>query len=85
MEELDQTLDEPIVLYVHREAYIAAYYAEETINVQDLRGALAEVKSGAYVLVNTRSNEDRRVFRDAPPITEIGRGSALFCVIKQIS
>jgi hypothetical protein len=84
VEELNQTIDEPIELYVHREAYIAAYYAENTINVRDLRGALDEVQSGDYVLVNTRSNEDRRVFKDAQSTVEVGRGSALFCVIKQI-
>ena len=81
---LDQIRKEPINLYVHREAYIAAYYAHNNISVRDLRGALDEVKSGDDVLVNTRTNEDRRVFQDAPPIIQIGRGDALFCVIKQI-
>jgi hypothetical protein len=84
VENLNRTTDEPINLYVHREAYIAAYYADETINVQDLRGALDDVQPGDHVLVNTRTNEDRRVFKDAPPIVQIGRGDALFCVIKQI-
>jgi hypothetical protein len=84
VEKLNQTTDEPINLYVHREAYIAAYYAEENISVQELRGALANVGPGDYVLVNTRTNEDRRVFRDAQPMEQIGRGDALFCVIKQI-
>ena len=84
VENLDQTPDKPINLYVHREAYIAAYYADENINVHDLRGALDEVQPGDYVLVNTRTNEDRRVFKDAPPILQIGRGNAIFCMIKQI-
>jgi hypothetical protein len=84
VEALNQTVDTPIKLYVHREAYIAAYYADATIHVQDLRGALDDVQPGDYVLVNTRTDEDRRVFKDAPPIVQIGRGDALFCVIKQI-
>lgn len=84
VEDLNQTSDQPINLYVHREAYIAAYYADENINVQNLRGALAEVKPGDYVLVNTRTNEDRRVFRDAPPVLQVGRGDAIFCMVKQI-
>lgn len=84
VERLNQTTDEPANLYVHRESYIAAYYANKRINVQDLRGALDNVQPGDYVLVNTRTNEDRRVFKDAEPIVEIGRGDALFCVIKQI-
>jgi hypothetical protein len=84
VENLAQTLHEPINLFVHRESYIAAYYANENINVHDLRGALDEVKPGDTILVNTRTNEDRRVFKDAPPVVEIGRGDALFCTIKQI-
>lgn len=84
VENLEQKIDNPINLYVHREAYIAAYYADENISVHDLRGALNEVKPGDYILVNTRTNEDRRVFRDAPPVLQIGRGEATFCTIKQI-
>ncbi|HET9914141.1 MAG TPA: hypothetical protein VFQ13_19765 [Anaerolineales bacterium] len=84
VENLNQVSDQPINLYIHREAYIAAYYADENINVHDLRGALAEVKPGDYVLVNTRTNEDRRVFKDAPPVLQVGRGDAIFCMVKQI-
>ena len=84
VEKMDETIDQPVNLYVHREAYIAAYYAGKNINVQDLRGALDEVKPGDYALVNTRTNEDRKVFKDAEPVLQIGRGDAVFCVIKQI-
>lgn len=84
VQQLDQTLEEPVDLYVHREAYIADYYADENMNVQDLRGALDDVGPGDYVLVNTRTNEDLRVFKDAPPILQISRGNAIFCVIKRI-
>jgi len=80
---LEQTLDTPIDLYVHREAYIAAYYVDENIAVHDLRGALEEVDPGDYVLVNTRTNEDRRVFKDAPMLIQVERSGALFCIIKQ--
>jgi hypothetical protein len=84
VEKMNQMVDHPVNLYVHREAYIAAYYAAKGIHVQELRGALDEVKPGDYVLVNTRTNEDRKVFKDAEPILQIGRGDAVFCVIKQI-
>src|SRR5215207_2495863 len=80
---LEQTLDAPIDLYVHREAYIAGYYADETVAVHDLRGAHEEVNPGDYVLVNTRTNEDRRVFKDAPTKIQVERSGALFCIIKQ--
>jgi len=84
VEQLDQTRAEPVNLYVHREAYIAGYYADENISVHDLRGSLDDVQPGDYVLVNTRTNEDLRIFRDALPILQIGRNNAVFCVIKRI-
>ncbi|HET9588422.1 MAG TPA: hypothetical protein VFO91_06505 [Anaerolineales bacterium] len=83
VQQLGQTLEEPVDLYVHREAYIADYYAGENLSVHELRGALDGVRSGDYVLVNTRTNEDRRVFRDAPAVLQIRRGDAIFCVIKR--
>ncbi len=83
VEMLERTSDTSINLYVHREAYIADYYADGTITVQELRGALDQVQPGDYVLVNTRTNEDRRVFKDAPSVIEVRRGEAIFCQIKQ--
>jgi hypothetical protein len=74
----------PINLFVHREAYIAAYYANSNINVRDLRGAGEEVVRGNYVLVNTRTNEDRRILKDISPMIQITRGKALFCEIKRV-
>jgi hypothetical protein len=84
VEKLEQRLDQPATLYVHREAYIADTYASQAITVHELRGALDQVQPGDYVLVNTRTNEDRRVFKDAPPVLSIGRGDAIFCMVKQI-
>ena len=84
VDTLESRLDAPAKLYVHREAYIADYYASENITVHELRGAVHQVLPGDYVLVNTRTNEDRRVFKDDSPILQIGRGNAIFCEIKQI-
>ena len=84
VERLEAGVIAPFDLYVHREGYIAAYYANQTNNVHELRGALDKVKSGDYVLVNTRTNEDRRIFKDAETVLEIGRGAAVFCMIKRI-
>ncbi|MEO8356002.1 MAG: hypothetical protein ABI621_08810 [Chloroflexota bacterium] len=83
VEELNASTAEPIGLYVHREAYISEYYANDNIKVYQLRGAAGQVTSGDYVLVNTRTNEDRRILRDVPPFLEIKRGNALFCIIKR--
>jgi hypothetical protein len=84
VESLEKTVDIPANLYVHREAYIADYYADNTISVHERRGALNEVQPGDFVLVNTRTNEDRRIFKDALPVIQVGRDKALFCQIKQI-
>ena len=83
VEELDRIHD-PINLYVHREAYIAGYYVNRNITVKELRGAANEVKSGDYVLVNTRTNEDRHILKDGSPVIQIQRGDALFCIIKRV-
>ena len=84
VERLERTVDIPVNLFVHREAYIADYYADERITVRELRGALHEVQTGDYILVNTRTNEDRKVFKDASPVLQVGREGAIFCEIKQI-
>ena len=84
VERFDDTLDSPVNLYIHREAYIAAYYAGENTRVRDTRGALKEIRSGDYILVNTRTNEDRSAFREAWPVLQVARGGANFCMIKQI-
>jgi hypothetical protein len=84
MEKLNQSVSDPANVYVHREAYIAAYYANENIHVQELRGALDKVKPGDIILVNTRTNEDRKVFKDTPIILQITRGDAIFCTMRQI-
>jgi len=84
VEQFDEQLDEPANLFVRREGYIAEYYAGKNIIVHELRGALSEVQSGDYVLVNTRTNEDRSTFRDAPPVLQVRRGEAIFCEIKKI-
>jgi hypothetical protein len=83
-QQLDQLVRQPANLYVHREAYIAAYYASPNLKVQELRGALKDVKRGDYILVNTRANEDRKVFDDAPIVLEVKRGDAAFCMMRQI-
>jgi hypothetical protein len=84
VEALNARLLEPGNLYVRREAYIAEYYADERLNVIGLRDNQEEVESGDYILVNTRTNEDRSTFRDAPPVLEITRGDAVFCVVKKV-
>ena len=74
----------PANLYVHREAYIAATYATPGLHVFEERGNLKNIRPGDYILVNTRTNEDRKTFHDAPSVIEVGRDGAVFCVVKQV-
>lgn len=84
MQKLDASLSQPANVFVLREAYIAEYYSGSNTIVRDLRNEMSEVKFGDYVLVNTRTNDDRSIFRDAPPVIQIRRGDAVFCEVKQI-
>ena len=84
VEQLNGYAPRPANLYVHREAYIAANYAAEGIAVRETRGNLNAIVSGDYVLVNSRTNEDRKTFHDAPVVSEVGREGATFCVVRQV-
>ena len=74
----------PANLFVHREAYIATTYAANGLNVFEERGNLKNIRSGDYILVNSRTNEDRKTFHEAPVVIEVGRDGAIFCVVKQV-
>lgn len=84
IEELNSTLSKPANLFVHREAYVAGYYANENITIREMRGNAGQIQSGDFILVNTRTNEDRRILKDIPPVIQIGRGGALFCTIGRV-
>lgn len=71
-------------LFVRREPYIAAYYADPKITIRDFRTEQKNMKPGDYYLANSRSNEDLRFLRDEPAVVEISRLGATFCVIKQV-
>ena len=66
------------------EAYVAAPYANENITVRELRDMEETVRSGDYVLINTRLNDDRSTFKDAPVLLTVKRGNATFCIVRQI-
>lgn len=84
VEQFNQLTSQPVTLYVHREAEVAAPYAAPNVSVLDQRGANNQIHSGDYILVNTRTNEDRQTFHDAPVILSVGRAGATFCEIKKI-
>lgn len=81
---LDQIAEPGAQLFVRREPYIAAYYADSNVTVRDFRTEQKDMKSGDYYLVNTRSNEDLKSLRDAPTVLEVSRMGATFCVVKQV-
>jgi dolichyl-phosphate-mannose-protein mannosyltransferase len=84
LQSFNEREHQPVRLYVHREAEVAQPYAAPNVTVLDERGAKSQIGPGDFVLVNTRTNEDRQTFHDAPDLVSIGRGAATFCVIKSI-
>jgi hypothetical protein len=84
VQELNSSISVPANLFVHREAYIAKYYARKDITVREQRDAGDQIQSGDYVLVNSRTNEDRRIMKDLLPVIQIERNGALFCSIGRI-
>jgi hypothetical protein len=84
VEGLEGRLAQPATLYVHREAYIAATYAGDRLTVLDERGHENQIRPGDYILVNTRTNEDRKTFREAPTVLSVERAGATFCVVRQV-
>lgn len=81
---LNQIAEPGAQLFVRREPYIAAYYADSNITVRDFRTEQKDMKSGDYYLVNTRSNEDLKFMRDEPALIEVSRLGATFCLVKQV-
>jgi Dolichyl-phosphate-mannose-protein mannosyltransferase len=84
VQHLDATVSQPSKLFVHREAEVAQPFAAANFTVLDQRGAVNTMSPGDFLLVSTRTNEDRQAFRDAPMVLTIGRAGATFCVVKQI-
>lgn len=71
-------------LFVMREPYIASYYAGPNVTIRDHRTEAKDIQPGDFILVNSRSNEDRKVLKDVLPFLTISRNGALFCAIKQV-
>ncbi len=84
VEQFNEQTSGPANLFVRREPYIAEVYAAENIVIRDYRAEFGQIQPGDYVLVNTRSNEDRQAFKDASIVVQAGRAGATFCLIKQI-
>jgi len=84
VEELNKITDAPVNLFVKREAYLAEPFANENVQIRQLRDAVDEVRPGDYVLANSRTNDNMSFFPSAPIVIEISRVGAKFCTIKQI-
>lgn len=84
MDELNQTTSQHTRIFVKREAYIAAYYARPDLSIIEYREEFISARQGDLLLINTRTNEDESVIKDAPILSSIGREGAIFCVVKQV-
>jgi hypothetical protein len=82
LEQLAATSDEPVDLYVRREAYIAQYYAPENINVYDF--ARKAVQPGDYVLWSARAEPGVQVLSEENFYAlTVEREGAVFCAIQR--
>lgn len=70
-------------LYVFREPYIAESYAESSIQVLQLDPEHFTAGPGDFLLLSSRTNEDR-YFAEAPAVIVIGKRGATFCVVRQV-
>jgi len=84
VEQIDQKASTPINLFIKREGYIAAPYASKNVHIFDLRDTPDQIKSGDFVLISTRTNEDISIFKHTNTVLEIKRGNATFCTVRQI-
>ena len=84
VEKFDASINQPTNLFVLREAYIAEYYSGRYTIIRNLSDAIDLATSGDFVLVNSRTNRDRSIFQEAPPVVQVRRGDAIFCEIRQI-
>jgi len=84
VEQINLNETTPVNIFVFREAYIAGKYTNENVHVFDIRGKSKKILTGDYVLINTRTNEDISYVINIPITTEIKRGNATFCIIKQV-
>ena len=75
--------DEDSALYVFREPYIAEAYAEPSLAVLQLDPENLRANPGDYLLLSSRTNEDR-YFAEAPAVIVIGTGGATFCVVRKV-
>lgn len=70
-------------LYVFREPYIAQSYADSSIQVRQLDPEDFTALPGDFLLLSSRTNEDR-YFAEAPAVIVVGKGGATFCVVRQV-
>jgi len=82
VEQLLLTIEGPATLYVHREFYIADYFAPEHLTVLDYHRKLPQ--TGDYVLNHSRANPGLQLYPNNPPyFLRIERGGAIFCEIRK--
>jgi hypothetical protein len=84
VEALNEKVQAPARLFIKREAYLAQPFANENIQIFQLQDAMGEIRSGDYILSNSRTNDDMTTHPRAPVVVEISRVGANFCTIRRI-
>jgi hypothetical protein len=84
VEQLNDSVEGPARLYVYREPQIAEGYADPGIRVRQLEPEQFSPTAGDFLLLSSRTNEDR-YYADQPATLVIGKRGATFCVIRQVA
>jgi len=81
---LNDSVEGPATLYVFREPHIAEAYAAPRIRVRELDPEQFAPTAGDFLLLSSRTNEDR-YFATQPAVIVVGKRGATFCVIRQVA
>ena len=83
-QEINKMVSPPEKVFVYREAYIAATYFDDSVEVIDLRDEYVKKSPGDYILVSSRTNEDMTVLSGYSVVMRIKRGNAVFCAVGRV-
>ncbi|HVN14341.1 MAG TPA: hypothetical protein VMT73_01275, partial [Anaerolineales bacterium] len=75
----------PTVVFVRREGYIAAYYADKRITVMDGSQTNKDLSDGEYFLSGSRANQGIQRYRNNNQMIVIKRDQAVFCIVEKYS
>jgi hypothetical protein len=74
----------PVILFVHRNPWIAREYAAGHIEVRNYDADNDATFPGSLLLLSSRTGVDYKYHPDAPMVYQVGKDGAVFCVIRRV-